>query len=413
MSAKTQHEFHPDGEMLSAFAEQALSKHDRGEVFAHLAECGRCRQIVSLASEAAGTESAPHHLAPVRPRLWWRSWGLALAPVAALAATAVIAVYVHERDVERNAEVAKVEQQQADRNATPPQPSTQPQAENVPPAPVAPASAPPKARETERPSAEKHAQVAEPDENASAPPPPEGADAPFSARDELAPPSAKIHRSIARVPAPPDASFAPSPPSANQGTPPEIAIYDEDGRMQAEEKATEERRFAAKAATPASESRSESRAPGSSEQVVVTDQQLETQAAPPANVGSLMGFRAGGFSASRVANRVHLPSGLPAISIAHEGPRMLAIDNAGTLFLSEDSGTNWELVAIQWTGRVVLVRKRAVPGSAAAAPPADKSNVAGGATGPEAASESDTVFELLNDQGQLWWSTDGRIWTAK
>ncbi len=137
MSAKNQNEIHPDAETLSAFGEQSLGKHDRGEVLAHLAECGRCRQIVSLASEAASAEAAtPARIrhAKVRPRLWSRGWGLTLAPVAALAATAVIAVYFHERNVERSAEVANLEQQQADRNATPPQALAQPQAEVVPPA---------------------------------------------------------------------------------------------------------------------------------------------------------------------------------------------------------------------------------------------------------------------------------------
>ena len=140
MSAEErQHEIHPDAERLSAFAEQALGEQERGEVFAHLAVCGRCRQVVSLASEAAGAEAAtPARIrrAKVRPRPWWRGWGLTLAPVAALAATAVIAVYVHERNVERSAETAKVEQQQSDLNATPPQASPQPQAEVLPPAPA-------------------------------------------------------------------------------------------------------------------------------------------------------------------------------------------------------------------------------------------------------------------------------------
>jgi hypothetical protein len=412
MSAKNQHEFHPDAEMLSAFVEQALGKHDRGEVVAHLALCGRCRQVVALASEAAGAESAPPHLAPARPRVWWKSWGLALAPMAALAATAVVAVYVHERNVERSAEMAKLEQQQADRSATPPQPSAQPQAEVVPPAPSTPVRAPTKARETERPGAEKHASVAEPDEKAAAPAP-RAMSEPDSARDELAPPTAEFHGSMARVPAPPAAAFAPSLPSESQDTPPEIAMYDEERRLRAEEKVTEERRSAAKAAIPASESRSEGSSPESSDKAAVADEQLESQPAPPAIAGSLIGFGAGGFSASRAANRVHLPSGLAAISDAREGPRMLAIDNAGALFLSEDSGANWEPVMTQWTGRAVLVRKRTKPGAAESSPPADKAKIAGGITGPEAASESDAVFELLNDQGQLWLSTDGMLWTAK
>jgi hypothetical protein len=402
MSTKTQHEIHPDAEMLSAFAEQALGKHDRREVLAHLAACGRCRTVVELASEAAGAEAetpAGARHAVVRPRGWWRSWGLALAPVAALAATAVIVVYVHERDVERNAEVAKVGQQRSTEKAPMP---PQPPAQAAGPVAATPA---PKAAAPDRPHAARRMPVDEPYETASAPPP-EAANGPLSARDESAPPSAEIHGAIG-------GPYAPSGIPAAGSTQTEVDLHDEEKQVRAEEKATEEHRFAAKAAAPASESRSESSSPGSGDKAAVADEQFETQAAPPASSGSLMGFRGSVSSAARNANRLHLPSELPAISIAHKGPRMLAIDNAGALFFSQDSGANWEPVAIQWTGLAVLVRKRAVPDSAAAAPPADKSNVAGDTTGSEAASEADTVFELLNDQGQLWWSTDGRIWTAK
>ena len=61
----------------------------------------------------------------------------------------------------------------------------------------------------------------------------------------------------------------------------------------------------------------------------------------------------------------HLPSGLPAVSIAAAGHVMLAIDNAGTLFLRDDSGSAWEPVTKQWTGRAVTVRRQA-PGSVSA-----------------------------------------------
>ena len=86
MNVKNQHENHPDAEMLGAFAEQALGGRERGEVLEHLAACGRCRQVVALAREAAGAEVAARRHAPARPRVWFRSWGLALAPVAAVAA---------------------------------------------------------------------------------------------------------------------------------------------------------------------------------------------------------------------------------------------------------------------------------------------------------------------------------------
>ena len=53
MTATSQHGLHPDAESLSAFSEQALGKRERAEVLAHLAVCGRCRQVVALAREAA------------------------------------------------------------------------------------------------------------------------------------------------------------------------------------------------------------------------------------------------------------------------------------------------------------------------------------------------------------------------
>ena len=59
MSATTHHEIHPDAEVLSAFAEQALGAKERGKLLGHLAQCGRCREIVALAREAAGAKIAP------------------------------------------------------------------------------------------------------------------------------------------------------------------------------------------------------------------------------------------------------------------------------------------------------------------------------------------------------------------
>jgi len=56
MKATGQHEFHPDAESLSAFAEQALGERERGRVLEHLAVCGRCRRVVALAREAADAE---------------------------------------------------------------------------------------------------------------------------------------------------------------------------------------------------------------------------------------------------------------------------------------------------------------------------------------------------------------------
>jgi len=67
----------------------------------------------------------------------------------------------------------------------------------------------------------------------------------------------------------------------------------------------------------------------------------------------------------------------------------------------------------QWTGRAVLVRKNAAPKLEEAAPLAGKSEDAGETSGSGAVSQPETVFELVNDQGQVWWSGDGKIWAAR
>jgi hypothetical protein len=76
--------------------------------------------------------------------------------------------------------------------------------------------------------------------------------------------------------------------------------------------------------------------------------------------------------------------------------RTVAVDAAGGVFLSEDAGGHWGSVAKQWGGRAVSVRLQAKVGSSAGT--ADV--VAGG-------------FEIVNDQGRVWVSTDGRVWKAK
>ncbi|MBV8551874.1 MAG: zf-HC2 domain-containing protein [Acidobacteriaceae bacterium] len=80
---------HPDAALLSAFIEQSLSAHERADVFAHLAQCDTCREIVALSS-AAGESDVPDSPIPGR-RTWWNlRW-----PAAALVASLVIAVISH------------------------------------------------------------------------------------------------------------------------------------------------------------------------------------------------------------------------------------------------------------------------------------------------------------------------------
>jgi hypothetical protein len=425
MNVSGQHEMHPDAETLSAFTEQALNSKERGEVLAHLAVCGLCRQVVTLAREAAGAEVAAARHKAARPRAWWRSWGLTLVPAAALAATAVIAFYVHELAIERTSDVAKLEQQQAsEKSASPPQASPEPPAHAAPPAPVTPVDAPTKLRETERPDEARRKAVTEPEETAAAPPP-EVADGPAPEREEYREsPSAEIHGAMANA-------HNPTQASADDRTPSAAAIYDEE-RKKLPEEATEERHlYAPKAAAPTSLHDSEadktraekaridnagsappeSRAASSSEQVEVNALQLETQPAPDLTVGELKSRRLNGFSGALMGRQIHLPSGLPTLSIASSGRCLLAIDKKGTLFFSADSGSTWEKVKRQWTGRAILVRRKTAED--ATPPAATVPESAGGTSISDALSHPETVFELVNDQSELWFSADGRIWTAK
>ena len=73
----------------------------------------------------------------------------------------------------------------------------------------------------------------------------------------------------------------------------------------------------------------------------------------------------------------------------------MAVDGAGGVFVSGDAGSHWESVAKQWSGRAVGVRLQT--------PEAGESTTY----------SAGAVFEIVNDQGQVWVSTDGRYWKAK
>ncbi len=406
MSLKPQHEIHPDVEALSAFAEQALSAKERGDVLKHLALCSHCREIVALAGEAAGAEvAAPRHEV-ARPRAWWRSWGLALGPAVAVVATAVMAIYVHERDVERKVDVARLEQLRASEKAPmPPQASPQQAAQAAPPA--TPRRAPAKIRTSEPLAAAPRPPSAEPDETAAAPPP-EVMSGLLSRREEQAERSGlERHRS--------DHEAFDRAETAPNNAPSEAALYDEERKKESVEEAEHKHQFAAKAPTPRSEHDSESVAPGSSgggstEPADVSAQQYEMQSARTANSLQLHGMRSmvnvptGGYG-------YHLPSGRPAVSIVSANHLTLAIDEKGLLFVREDSEGTWQKVKRQWTGRATVVRRQARESGANAPLPAPETAANAPASG--AVSESDTAFELINDQSQVWISEDGRIWTAK
>lgn len=91
---------HPDANLLSAFAEQALTEQERAPVLDHLSRCAHCRGIVALSTPEVQQEvQVAAAVVPRAPagagRSWWRSpvvhWG------ALTAAALVVLIAVSER----------------------------------------------------------------------------------------------------------------------------------------------------------------------------------------------------------------------------------------------------------------------------------------------------------------------------
>jgi hypothetical protein len=409
MNTGGKHDFHPDAESLSAFAEQALSGRERGQVLAHLAVCGRCRQVVALAREAgldAEVTPAAAERPAIQPYAWWRSWRFAWIPAAALAATVALAVFVHTRYVELNAEMAKNERQQVTQPAaTPASPAQQERAQPAPPA-AEPEATKSRTRSLKRAS-EGTAPNRPPQESvvtAAMPAEPGAMGRTEATRAEAEPASGATGQGIA------------GEGSAGERTTatytPEPAV---DAWQERQEKAaagSEQRRlYAARAAAPTSARGTDggAAAGSSTRQATVSSPQPEMQAQPAAGFAKQKQPLAAGIYAGAM-KAIHLPSGLAAVSMAQAGHRTLAIDEAGTLFLSVDAGNHWEIVTQQWTGRAVELRtetKYSASAAPAARAPANSSSDAGAAPSPA------SFFEILNDKNQAWLSTDGEIWIAK
>ena len=114
MNNKTQLDFHPDAETLSAFAERVLANQEHEEISAHLAICEMCRQVVFLAQEAATQEELAAlsvGKAGTTRKSWFWNWRFRWAPAAAMAMALMLALYVHLNRTTKEMEMAKATQQ--------------------------------------------------------------------------------------------------------------------------------------------------------------------------------------------------------------------------------------------------------------------------------------------------------------
>jgi hypothetical protein len=107
-----------------------------------------------------------------------------------------------------------------------------------------------------------------------------------------------------------------------------------------------------------------------------------------------------------------LPSHLPALSTISNARQELAVDTAGSLFRSEDAGVSWQPVPVQWTGRALKLQLTPPPNTHTLAK-SSNSVAATATTKPAPTAAAQPTFELTNDTGIVWISTDGQTWKHK
>jgi hypothetical protein len=424
MSATTKHDFHPDAESLNAFAEQALAERERSDLLAHLAVCGHCRQVVALAREAADAEvvaRAGTRRSPIHPDSWWKRWRLVWVPTAAVAAFAAasISVYVHQAD--KNVATFKVAEPTTAQNE-PADENPAPQKTAAAPAPHAVAKAPVATSKSKQPGAPPNSSSQQVVVTAAAPPLLETPEQAEATNEEVVPTtgaggSGLFHR-----------SFAPAAAPAVSAAQPAVRAFREEQKKQDErilQKEEQQARTGENRALPPPSPETPNLAPptapttdGSTPgdqnaEASSSNRPTEMSAGSLSGFGSMKSMRSAARSTASEAN-ISLPSGLPVVSSVAIGHRILAIDKAGALFLSEDSGNTWQRELRQWTGHAIAIRIHSAPdANAVNAPTTEQTEAAPGLAEAPPPPAPPAIFEILNDQNQIWLSTDGRLWIAK
>ena len=123
-----------------------------------------------------------------------------------------------------------------------------------------------------------------------------------------------------------------------------------------------------------------------------------------------MGLELAALADLRARIRFTFPASFPPFR-SRSGPAHARHRQGRRAVFSEDSGATWEPVDSSGPGAPCWCAADRAGGNPEAAPAA-KSRTRE-ATPARARVRTDTVFELLNDQSQVWWSADGKIWIAK
>jgi hypothetical protein len=409
MNPIVQSGMHPDAESLTAFAEQLLPAAERDQILAHMARCGRCREVVFLTQHAASEDQqAPVVGSAATPGKlrgsWFNGWKWMWIPATAFAGLIGVAVVQHFRHAASETQMtARLSQTDALSTAEPAKaPAKSPR--SIPPTrelQKAKTANPSETRDQVRNSAPLPAakdKAKQLDEKKSV------------ERRQLAvgsagppiviPPGLSGGSIYGMVAARANGSPIGGPVAANQ--------FQQQNMTQqntAQQNALQQSRSVA--ADAANKPLIAGAAPASASQTVtVQADTVEMSAAPapapPPQVSSIpLTGQSYEVSSAEIAGlskaqKITLPNGLGTLSVASEAGRSIALDTAGAMFLSEDTGKHWQPIHTQWTGRAILVRTWPV-----------------GTEGTALRAMQTMRFELVNDKLQTWISYDGKTWTQQ
>jgi hypothetical protein len=430
---------HPDAESLNAFVEQALPPDEREQVLAHMASCGRCRQVVFLAQEAAeivplelvaaaSAQPADHSstLPPLSPThspepvrgqraSWLAGWRWAWIPAAAMAGILSVVVIHYGRLAQRNDQVAQ--NTQAEPRERKPAVSTMP----AKPAPSATPAEPAASTTPTKPAAREMA-VPEDKKMSVQQLTAKGAQVSFGEKKSLANAILDAPKA-ASGPGTPAMGFAAPPVALGElqsrhlvngmvssvGGPAKSARFGQQQSAQQQVSGTQQVQVAGARYSAAPTDALVTVDSAAALNGGVTRPQASPSASAAAPVaqmamkstggngyGSGYGFAAGNALSIDKAKNTVLPSGIRALSVATSVGHTIAIDATGALYLSDDAGKNWVPITRQWTGRAVLVRTHAA------------SPEAGFARTPQSKG-----FELVTDIFETWVSQDGKTWVLQ
>jgi hypothetical protein len=442
---------HPDADQLNAFVEHSLPHHEQQETLDHLATCSDCRAIVYLSQSANLDASAPPE--PVIGRKPWSfSWNLfsgwKLAWPAAAALACLVIVTIHLRNAGK-ADYKAAADKTAQLEQTPlPLPVTPPPTQAVPPKAASAPIQQPKAiidLSANRRSAETTTNAASLHGNAQ----PQGlggfvagrsyavsngyvrAESAAAADKQSLPGTASgtVFQSSKTSPvtAATDNSFdANAAQQSGGGTgsaaglpsgSANAAVVPLHGSSAPTTLHSLSSQYNAPPPAPPPPMATTSAALGSANETVTVSN--ATVAVEPESTVSSEVITGAAFSSLQFnkamlkKKQLALPSHLPALSIISNTREELAIDTAGALFRSDDTGVTWRPVAVQWTGRAVRIALAPLPNQRQLEKDANPAATPSAAKTSPTASAQPAVFELTNDAGDLWTSKDGQVWKHK